>query len=155
MSNIVDVLRKYIRPYYYHIIVILLVLIFVYVGIYVYKRNTNENFDVANDPTMKRENEVVIYFFHADWCPHCKKAKPEWDSFYSTTDGKEVNGYKVSCKDVNCTDEDDATANMYINKFGVDSYPTIKMIKDGNTIDFESRITNSSLNSFLETMLSE
>jgi len=70
-------------------------------------------------------------------------------------DGKLVNGYKVTCADIDCTNEDDAKSTEYINKFAIDSYPTIKMVKDGKTIDFESRITTSSLNSFLDTMLNE
>jgi thiol-disulfide isomerase/thioredoxin len=156
MANIVEVIRKYVRPYYYHVLVLVLVLLFVYVGRYVFnKYMSSENFDVANDPTMSRENGVVVYFFHADWCPHCKKAKPEWDGFKSTNDGKVVNGYKVSCMDIDCTDENDAKSNQYINKFGIDSYPTIKLVKDDKTIDFESRITTTSLNSFLDTMLDE
>ena len=156
MANIVDVIRKYIRPYYYYILVIILAILFVYVGRYVLNKYVgSENFDVANDPTMSRESGVVVYFFRADWCPHCKKAKPEWNSFASTNDGKVVNGYKVTCIDVDCTDENYAKSNGYINKFGIDSYPTVKLVKDDKTIDFESRITTTSLNSFLDTMLGD
>lgn len=157
MANIVDVVKKYIRPYYTHILIIILVIIFVWAARYVYNQHISksENFDVANDAMDDRKPGVVIYFFHADWCPHCKKAQPEWNSFMQSNDGKLVNGYKVTCADINCTDEEDAKSTEYINKFGIDSYPTIKMVKDGKTIDFESRITTSSLNSFLDTMLSE
>ena len=66
---------------------------------------------------------------------------------------KLVNGYKVSCVGINCTNEDDANTNEYINKFNIEGYPTIKMLKDNKVIDFESRITTSSLNSFLDTMM--
>ena len=97
--------------------------------------------------------KVTLYY--ADWCPHCKKAEPEWESFKQSTDGKSINGYKVSCVNINCTNEDDSKTSEYINKFNIDSYPTIKMVKDGKTIDFESRITTSSLDSFLNSMLNE
>jgi thiol-disulfide isomerase/thioredoxin len=156
MANVVEVLRKYIRPYYKHILILILVIVFLLVGQYVYKRSTkSENFDVANDISESRQPGAVIYFFHADWCPHCKKAQPEWESFKQSTDGKMINGYKVSCVNINCTNEDDSKSNEYINKFNIDSYPTVKMVKDGKTIDFESRITTSSLDSFLNSMLNE
>lgn len=156
MANVVEVLRKYIRPYYKHVLILILVIIFLLVGQYVYKRSTkSENFDVANDISESRQLGAVIYFFHADWCPHCKKAQPEWESFKQSTDGKTINGYKVSCVNINCTNEDDSKSNEYINKFNIDSYPTVKMVKDGKTIDFESRITTSSLDGFLNSMLTE
>ena len=100
-----------------------------------------------------RVRHVLFTFFHADWCPHCKKAQPEWESFKQSNDGKLVNGYKVSCVGINCTNEDDANTTEYINKFSIEGYPTIKMLKDNKVIDFESRITTSSLNSFLDTMM--
>ena len=156
MVQLTAVFKKYIGPYYYSILVILLINLFLVVGIFVYNRYTKtENFDMSNDNQRENEVGVVIYFFHADWCPHCKKALPEWNGFAQANDGKEINGYKVNCVDINCTNEDDSKVTEYINKFGIDSYPTVKMIKDGKTIEFESRITNSSLNSFLETMVTE
>lgn len=157
MANIIDVVKKYIRPYNNYILVFILLIIFILAARYVYNQyvNKSENFDVANDTMDERTPGAVIYFFHADWCPHCKKAQPEWNSFMQANDGKLVNGYKVTCADINCTDEEDSATTEYINKFGIDSYPTIKMVKDGKTIDFESRITTSSLNSFLDTMLNE
>lgn len=152
MSQFTDLLKKYIRPYYYYIISLLILIILLLVAYHVLKRfNIFENFDVAND-SNKQGTSCIIYFFHADWCPHCKKALPEWESFKQTNDGKMINGYKISCVDVNCTNEDDANTTQYINKFNVEGYPTIKMLKDSKVIDFESRITTSSLNSFLDTM---
>lgn len=152
MSQFTDLLKKYIRPYYNYIITLLIVVILLLVAYFVLKRyNLFENFDVAND-SDKQGSACVIYFFHADWCPHCKKALPEWESFKQTNDGKMINGYKINCVDVNCTNEDDANTTQLINKFNVEGYPTIKMLKDSKVIDFESRITTSSLNSFLDTM---
>ena len=156
MVQLSAVLKKYLGPYYYPILIIVLVIIFLLVGIFVYNRHTkSEAFDVANDNQRDNELTMVVYFFHADWCPHCKKALPEWNGFSQANHGKDLYGYKVNCVDINCTNEDDSKVVEYINKFNIDSYPTVKMIKDGKTIDFDSRITTTSLNSFLETMLSE
>lgn len=154
MSNIIDVFRKYIRPYYYYIIAIVVLIIFLFAAQYAYKSSSassNSKFkDVAN--ANSRNNEAQLYFFHVDWCPHCKKALPDWNKFKSSHNGKEINGYILKCIDLDCTNETgDVTAA--INKYSIDSYPTIKLVKDEKTIDFDSKITSNSLEQFVNTML--
>ena len=39
-------------------------------------------------------SEAKLMFFSADWCPHCKKAKPEWDKFSSEYANKEIGYYE-------------------------------------------------------------
>ena len=158
MAGIVDVLRKYIRPYYYYILAIIILIIFLIASNYAYNKyygsmNTASNSkfkDVANSSHTSKEAQV--YFFHVDWCPHCKKALPDWNQFKSQIDGKEINGYVVKCVDLNCTDETgDITAA--INKYSIESYPTVKLVKDEQTIDFDSKITTTALEQFVNTML--
>lgn len=155
--NIVDVLAKYIRPYYYIIIGIVVLIIFLIVTYYAYNKfyvkSNNQFSDVANADRSNKDASVL--FFHADWCPHCKKAEPEWNTFKSQYDGKSVNGYVVNCVDINCTDEKDSSVTASINQYKIESYPTVKMLKDNQVIEFDSKITNTSLNSFVETMLNQ
>ena len=154
MANIVEVLRKYIRPYYYYIITLVVLIIFIFAGYYAYnqfsKTKASRFKDVAN--VNRRNKDAVVYFFHVYWCPHCKKALPEWNSFKSQNNGLEINGYEIKCVDIDCTKETSDITRM-INQYKIDSYPTIKLIRDEQTIDFESKITSSSLNKFVETML--
>jgi len=155
MVQFTSIIKRFIKPYYYTILIVSLIVIFILIAVFVYNRHTaTENFDMANDSQREDGIELSVYFFHADWCPHCKKAQPEWNSFSQTNNGKILQGYKINCVDVDCTNEEDADVTTYINRFNIQGYPTIKMIKDGKTIDFESRITTSSLNTFLESMLS-
>lgn len=158
MAGIIDVLRKYIRPYYYYILAIIILVIFLIASNYAYNKyyvsvNTpkaSKFKDVAN--STHKSKEAQVYFFHVDWCPHCKKALPDWNQFKSQIDGKEINGYQVKCIDLNCTDETgDVTAA--INKYSIESYPTVKLVKDEQTIDFDSKITTTALEQFVNTML--
>jgi thiol-disulfide isomerase/thioredoxin len=155
--NLVDVLAKYIRPYYYYIIALVMLILFVIISYYAYtqfyNQNKNKFKDVAN--ADRRGKDAVIMFFHADWCPHCKKADPEWKTFMSQNDGKSVNGYVVKCNDINCTDDTNSKVTQLINEYNIKSYPTVKMIKDDQVIEFDSKITNTALNSFIETMLNQ
>lgn len=155
MANITDVLRKYIRPYYYYVLAIIVLIIFLFAANYAYNKyyttiNNNKFKDVAN--TNRRTKEAQVYFFHVDWCPHCKKALPDWNQFTSQYNGKEVNGYIIKCIDLNCTDETGDVTSA-INKYSIESYPTVKLVKDEQTIDFDSKITSTALEQFVNTMI--
>lgn len=157
MANIVDLLRQYLRPYYNIILIIILLVLFLVIGNYGYKmfyKNVQDNrkfVDVAN--SNRRNKEVTIFFFHVDWCPHCKTAKPSWQDFKTIYDGKEVNGYIVKCVELNCTDDKDSAVTRAINEYKIESYPTVKMLKDEQTYNFESRISKNSLEQFVNTIL--
>ena len=156
MTNIVAVISKLIRPHKNKLITLSVLIIFGYVSYYYMTNRFNiepmeqNNKDIAN--ALDREKEAVIYFFHVDWCPHCKTALPKWEDFKGTHNNKVFNGYRLKCQDIDCTEETADTA-LLIKQFSIDSYPTVKMIRDSTTIDFDSRISTSALGSFVETML--
>lgn len=156
MANIVETLRRLIAPYYYVIISVVLIILFAIAGNYAYNKyataKENKFSDVSN--VNRRNKEASVLFFHVDWCPHCKKALPEWNAFKSQNDGKEVNGYIIKCLDMDCTNET-SDITRAINEYKIDSYPTVKMLKAGQKIEFDSKITNSSLNAFVTTMLQD
>jgi thiol-disulfide isomerase/thioredoxin len=154
MAGLYEVINKFLRPYSKVILIVSLVIIFIIVGYYGYQKYgtkpENKFKDVAN--ANRRNKEATVFFFHVDWCPHCKKAQPEWNSFCTQNDGKEINGYQIKCVDVDCTQETPDVTRA-INQYKIDSYPTIKMLRDENVIEFDSKITSSTLNSFVNTML--
>ena len=49
--------------------------------------------------------DAEIMFFYANWCPHCKAAKPHWKEVTDEYEGKEVNGYNLVFTEVDCTEE--------------------------------------------------
>jgi len=154
MANIIDVLRKYISPYYYYIITFVIFVIFLGAGIFWYNRQKDKTVnrfkDVAN--VNRRNKEAVVYLFYVDWCPHCKTAKPEWNTFKTQYDDKEINGHVIKCVEVDCTNEDSNT-KFLMNQYKIESFPTVKLVLDDKTIDFDSKITTTSLTSFVNTML--
>jgi len=109
--------------------------------------------DVPNNAT----NTVVIKFFHVDWCPHCKRALPEWQSFCSKYDRKEINGHMVECEGgengTDCTNTEDPVVNKIIQDNNIEHYPTVKMVKGGDTIEFEGKITNKNLEKFMNAIV--
>jgi thiol-disulfide isomerase/thioredoxin len=96
--------------------------------------------------------EAELMFFHVDWCPHCKTAQPEWDELVSQYKDRQINGYTVIFRDINCTEETAEIESM-IDKFKIEGYPTIKLIKDGQIIDYDAKPTKETMTEFLNTVL--
>ena len=163
MSKIIGgSISSFFSSYSQIIMIVFFLFIFVLIGVYLYKKYAtpkfNQNFtDVANDNQMKGIVPTVdMYFFSADWCPHCTKAKPEWQSFYDDFHETIVNNYKIMCHSVDCTEngKDDPLVLELMQKYDVKSFPTLKVRMDDNTIDFDSKITSSSLDKFVKSVLS-
>jgi hypothetical protein len=64
-----------------------------------------------------------------------------------------VNGYKLNFSVV--TNSDDADVQVAINKYKVEHFPTIKLLKDNNTIEFDSKISEDNLVKFFNIVLNE
>lgn len=150
MSSIIDLIySRYIRKYSTLLVILLLSVLFIYVGYYGYKKyfkdpkKMKEFTNTANANTRKKQAEVM--FFFADWCPHCKKAKPEWLQFKEEYDQKEVNDYIISCVEVDCTSDSDPTTAKLIAQYKIESYPTIIMLIGDNRIDYDAKVTKNGL----------
>jgi thiol-disulfide isomerase/thioredoxin len=96
--------------------------------------------------------EAEIMFFFADWCPHCKKAKPHWEEVKKTYDGKNVNGHILTFTDVDCSKETDETKEI-TSQYNVEGYPTIKLIKGDQVIDFDAKPEPNTLVKFINTVI--
>jgi thiol:disulfide interchange protein len=146
----------FIYPYKTQFIILFFFVLFSIFGYYAYIRFAKPKIETKNAENIsnmaQRPEEIEIYFFYADWCPHCTKAKPEWNAFKNTMSGKEMNGFRINCIETDCT-ETTPTNSPIIQKFNVDSFPTVKMVKGGKQISFDSRLTNDTLTKFVTTML--
>lgn len=150
MSNIISLLyNRFFSKYTRIIFIILMVILFSYIGYNGYKKyykaqkDMKQFSDVANTNTRKKDAQVL--FFFADWCPHCKKAKPEWQQFKEEYDGKVVNGYSISCQSIDCTTDKDPNTATLIKEYNIESYPTIIMGVGDNKIDYDAKVTKSGL----------
>jgi thiol-disulfide isomerase/thioredoxin len=97
-------------------------------------------------------NTAELLFFYADWCPHCKTAKPIWNELKTEYENKTINGYKVIFTEVNCSEET-AEVDKLMNQFNVEGYPTIKLLKDGQIIEYDAKPSKDTLVQFLNTVL--
>ena len=97
-------------------------------------------------------SEAELMFFYTDWCPHCKTAKPVWNEIKSEYENKTINGYTVVFTEINCTEEN-AEVEKMMNQYKIEGYPTIKLLKDGQVIEYDAKPSKETLEQFLNTVL--
>lgn len=136
-------------------VIISIVILFMISGLYVYRRSIagklNKKYVANNEFNQKNKKDVSsadIYMFYTEWCPHCKTAKPIWADFKNEMDGKIINGIKLNFFEVDC-DKDTATAD----KYNVKGFPTIKLIKGNQIIEYDAKPSKENLIEFVNTSL--
>ena len=141
---------------------IIIVAIFAFIGLAIYLYFTymapklkpafssNEEGNQNDDGNDKKTAEMFL--FYVDWCPHCKTAKPAWNDLKSEYENKTINGYKVIFTEVNCTNES-AEIQTMMDKYKIDGFPTIKLLKDGQIIEYDAKPTKETMEQFLNTVL--
>lgn len=90
------------------------------------------------------ENEIIICKFYAPWCGYCKKLVPDWSKLEEGYHKKRVNGKVIYVLKVNC-DEYPKIGEMY----GVQGYPTIKILTKNGEKDYEGPRDISGMEKFL------
>ena len=97
-------------------------------------------------------NSAELLFFYADWCPHCKAAKPIWSDLKSEYENKTINGHTIIFTEIDCSSET-AEVDKMMNKYNIEGYPTIKLLKDGQIIEYDAKPSKATLVQFLNTVL--
>jgi thiol-disulfide isomerase/thioredoxin len=82
-------------------------------------------------------NETILVLFYADWCFYCKKFMPIWD--------KLEKNLKIKTKKINCPENEELC-----NKYDIQGYPTIKLFKNNQEIDFDKERTYDGVMEFVK-----
>lgn len=137
-----------------NVLMIFLAILLIIVIYYIYTKYFSKGFGrtIENMENQSGDKTAELMLFHVDWCPHCKTAKPEWDQVKAEYENKSINGYKVIFNEINCTDETSDKVKM-IETYKIEGYPTIKLVKDNQVIDFDAKPTKDTLTKFLNTVL--
>jgi thiol-disulfide isomerase/thioredoxin len=135
------------------IILLIIAIVYVYKKYLVPKLNptyvpNKEFIEKSDDP---KDAEVLM--FTVDWCPYCKKAAPVWKDLKKEYDGRNISGYTLHFETINCTDEKNAEVKAMQNKYNIDGYPTIKLLKDGEVITYDAKPERKTFEQFLDSVL--
>ena len=152
---------RFIQPYSQLLLIAFLIIVFSVCAYYAYqlffdKKPENQKYnDIAN--SNPDAGILTIMLFHVDWCPHCKKALPDWNEFKDEYHSRAVNGYTIACVDVDCTNEENPQTNAKREQYKVESFPTViaTMIDaEGKTVnvDFDAKVSKKNLAKFVESL---
>jgi thiol-disulfide isomerase/thioredoxin len=133
------------------------IIFFIVVAIYLYytyvtpmvDKNVIPNREYQSEDAVDELQEAELLFFTVDWCPHSKKAVPIWDSLKEEYGGENYNGYKLNFVQINGEENPDMA-----DKYKVDGYPTIKLVKGNQVIEYDAKPTLENLKEFLNSTLS-
>jgi thiol-disulfide isomerase/thioredoxin len=147
--------------------ILVAILLFLFVAVFVYNKYVagvlSPNYIANNEfPSEMTEGEsgdgegtsedsgpeVEIIMFTVEWCPHSKKAMPVWEELKEKYNGKRFNGHKLTFVEVN-GEENPGMAD----KYKVEGYPTIKMLKDNQVIEYDAKPSVAHLTEFLNSTL--
>jgi thiol-disulfide isomerase/thioredoxin len=135
------------------IIIFIIIAVMVY---FYYVTPSNKKYHPNNEQmpagSSSDGNKAELIFFYADWCPHCKAAKPIWNDLKSEYENKTISGYQITFTEVDCSEETEEVEKL-MNQYSVEGYPTIKLIKDGKVIEYDAKPSKETLTKFLSTVL--
>lgn len=139
------------------LIILLIVGLFIGAAYYIFKTvvqpklnktyTENREFDKTVQ-NSNSQNIADVYMFKVDWCPHCKKALPIWEDFSDEYQDKTINDYKLNFILVDGEADPETT-----DKFNIEAYPTIKLVKENQIIEYDAKPDRDTLLQFLNSTL--
>jgi len=138
--------------------ILIVAIFFLIVAIYLYNKYVtpmvDNKFIPNNEFQQKSENSddiqnVELYIFTVNWCPHSKKAVPIWEQLKAEYSNKTFNNYNINFIQVD-GEENPSLAD----KYKVEGYPTIKMVKGNQIIEYDAKPSLEHLKEFLNSTLS-
>lgn len=135
------------------LIVLLSAIVLVGVSYYFYKNYVLPRIEpsfVQNNEFVKgdKNSEAEIMLFYVDWCPHCKTAKPIWEEVKEKYNGKNINNTTLYFKEIDCEKNEDLA-----DKYNINGYPTIKLIKENEIVNFDAKPSEKTLTQFINSTL--
>ena len=115
---------------------------------YLYKRNKNEKFQ-NKGVSLDKPRFSICY---ADWCGHCKSAKPSFEEI--SKDGQITVGNGSVVVEVRMLNADDPKNKDELKRLNVAGYPSLLLeTTDGKIIEFKGERSTKSYLDFLNKHL--
>ena len=108
----------------------------------------NKEFTIKGNENSK---DILIIYFKTEWCPYCKKARPEWDRFVEYVNNintSETYDFEIITSVVDCDKQ-----TSIADKYEIEGYPTIKLIKNKEIYEYDAKPNKEHLIEFLKSYI--
>jgi thiol-disulfide isomerase/thioredoxin len=152
-SSIMDKAKNVATDYKKFLGIIIALVVLIAICVYVFKTYVSPKLNPMFAPNKEfvpegYKEEAEVIFFYTTWCPHCKKAMPVWNEVKEEYNGKVINDYPVTFREVDCDKEEEVA-----NRYNVEGYPTIKLLKGNDVIEYDAKPEKSTIIEFLHKSL--
>jgi hypothetical protein len=127
-------------------------LCFIFVFYFKYRDSFSDNTTQSNTSSK----QIIITFYYQQnnqLCPDCNRAKSEWDAFIQEKNGKTINGYSIVCNTIDCSNDKDPNIINILTENNIKELPSIRIVVNGKKLNYNSEITQSNLDKFINYML--
>ena len=140
-NNFKKMMNKDMVDYVLWFIIIVLVLAIIYVLC-----QNNESFSQEDDSSVvpTSDDRANLVLFYAPWCGHCSSTKPEFENAMKDLNNKKINNKTIKLMMIDC----DADPSMN-QKFNIEGYPTIKLLKKSSQVEYNGDRTSNSFKEFV------
>lgn len=130
------------------------ILVAILIAGYIYYTRVSSRESVTNpsEYAQTSSKNPELLFFSADWCPHCKKAKPEWIQTKEYLDAHNIGSHKVYCVEYDCSKPSEEITEL-TKRYSVDGFPTVKLQYDNVIHDFTDTITKDNIIAFVTKII--
>lgn len=141
-NKLLDIIKKY--KWYIITLMFISMIIFISLIVYFYKIYVSKN----ETKESYTNSEAKLIMFHVDWCPHCKRAIPDWNSFKNNSNNLTCNNKPLKIIDYDVTDDTPENKSL-LKKYKVKGYPTIILDNNGDIKELEVKPTKENLETFI------
>ena len=104
----------------------------------IYKKKVERFIGMSPSPALSSDSDLaVVTYYYLPGCPYCVAFKDEWAKFQGMADPSLMTAVSI--------DGNDSNNKEKISSEGISGYPTIRITKNGNTIDYKGKREASAL----------
>lgn len=119
-----------------------LYIVYTYYNVMLKKKKESEF--IENKEFLEKASTIdsTLFFFHTDWCPHCKDSMNIWKSIKTDMKFKK---FKTAFVTIDCEDKKN---QHLVEKYKVNEYPTFILESKGKTFIYDANLNPETLERF-------
>lgn len=126
-------------------ILVAVVFVVIFIGWYRYMRGFYPGSTIveySSDSPSSDPESPTLMFFYTTWCPHSRKALPEWTSLKSM--GRTYGGKTVQFRSLDGDSSKTETA-----RYGIEAYPSLVLITSTSVVHYDGPLKAARVQSWL------